>query len=144
MCVCVWVMERLVDDVELCLSQWRENFSLSRSASGSLPPLHSPSLTLEIDQLLEGVMEKIKLKEAFLPSGNHYAFSTCCVSKDNPKRSHAAGAITAHPVPRFSFPPFLVFALLATQKGLNLVLKVTHFKAYVCTCHKLSRGPNAP
>lgn len=34
-------------------------FSLSRSASGSLPPLHSPSLKLKIDQLLEGVMEKI-------------------------------------------------------------------------------------
>jgi len=43
----------------VCRSGERFFFSLSRSASGSLPPLHSPSLKLKIDQLLEGVMEKI-------------------------------------------------------------------------------------
>lgn len=35
--MCVWVMERLVDDVELCLSQWWENFFFS------LIPLAIPS-----------------------------------------------------------------------------------------------------
>lgn len=113
----------------------------------SPPPLHSPSLTktLKIDRVLEGVMEKIKLKEAFLPPGNHYAFSTCCVSKDNPKRSRAAGAITANPVPRFSFSPSLFFALSATQRGLNLVLQVTHFKELVfARVINSARGPKAP
>lgn len=35
--MCVWVMERLLDDVELCCSQWWEKVSLS------LVPLATPS-----------------------------------------------------------------------------------------------------
>lgn len=62
-----------------------------------------------------------------MPPGNHYAFSTCCVSKDNPKRSHAAGAITAHPLPLLSW---------LHKREWILFLK-SHILKYACVCARV-------